>query len=397
MVSSSAGEFGVAAQPAYCASRNGLLGLMRAVAQDVGPYGVTCNAVLPGWTKTPMADALVTQMAADQNKSFDEVWKEAVAAYPARRPVDPQEVADTIAFLASDARERHQRRGREDRPRRCLVSSFDYWIRRSAFFDGARRAGCSRYSFANHMFQPAAYGDQNSLEAYWHLVNGVTLWDVGTERQVEITGPRRAGVHELTHTARPDGVPNRPLLLHARDVRGRRDRQRSRTAAPERRPLLASRPRTVTCCLWVKGVAVNSKFDVAIGEPDVSPLQIQGPKSSAVVDALFGGRISPRPLPIGRGGSRRHSGGRFANGVERRDWIRDFPARRPLRRHALGPRVGRRQTLSDHSHRPLRCQPRGGRILAYRSDMDSGPIPSNSGSTASCISMRPPISSASPP
>jgi NAD(P)-dependent dehydrogenase (short-subunit alcohol dehydrogenase family) len=103
IVSSSAGEFGVAAQPAYCASRNGLLGLMRAVAQDVGPYGVTCNAVLPGWTKTPMADALVSQMAADQNKSFDEVWKEAVAAYPARRPVDPQEIADTIAFLASDA------------------------------------------------------------------------------------------------------------------------------------------------------------------------------------------------------------------------------------------------------------------------------------------------------
>ena len=103
IVSSSAGEFGVAAQPAYCASRNGLLGLMRAVAQDVGPYGITCNAVLPGWTKTPMADQLIRQMAIDQKKSFDQVWEEAVAAYPARRPVNPQEVANTIAFLASDA------------------------------------------------------------------------------------------------------------------------------------------------------------------------------------------------------------------------------------------------------------------------------------------------------
>lgn len=103
IVSSSAGQFGVAAQPAYCASRNGLLGLMRAVAQDVGPYGITCNAVLPGWTKTPMADQLISQMAVAQNKSFDQVWEEAVAAYPARRPVDPQEVANTIAFLASDA------------------------------------------------------------------------------------------------------------------------------------------------------------------------------------------------------------------------------------------------------------------------------------------------------
>jgi len=103
IVSSSAGEFGVAAQPAYCASRNGLLGLMRAVAQDVGPYGVTCNAVLPGWTKTPMADDLVRQMAAAKGRSFDETWAEAVAAYPAQRPLDPQEIADTVAFLASDA------------------------------------------------------------------------------------------------------------------------------------------------------------------------------------------------------------------------------------------------------------------------------------------------------
>jgi NAD(P)-dependent dehydrogenase (short-subunit alcohol dehydrogenase family) len=103
IVSSNAGAFGVAAQPAYCASRNGLLGLMRAVAQDVGPYGITCNAVLPGWTKTPMADDLVRQMAAAQSRSFEQVWKEAVSAYPAQRPVDPQEIADTIAFLASDS------------------------------------------------------------------------------------------------------------------------------------------------------------------------------------------------------------------------------------------------------------------------------------------------------
>jgi NAD(P)-dependent dehydrogenase (short-subunit alcohol dehydrogenase family) len=103
IVSSNAGEFGVAAQPAYCASRSGLLGLMRAVAQDVGSYGVTCNAVLPGWTKTPMADDLVRQMGAAKGGSFEETWREAVAGYPAQRPVDPQEIANTIAFLASDA------------------------------------------------------------------------------------------------------------------------------------------------------------------------------------------------------------------------------------------------------------------------------------------------------
>ena len=103
IVSSSAGEYGVASMPAYCASRNGLLGLMRAVAQDVGGYGVTCNAVLPGWTKTQMADDLVRQTAASQGISFEQAWDEAVAAYPAQRPVEPREIADTIAFLASDS------------------------------------------------------------------------------------------------------------------------------------------------------------------------------------------------------------------------------------------------------------------------------------------------------
>jgi NAD(P)-dependent dehydrogenase (short-subunit alcohol dehydrogenase family) len=103
IVSSSAGEFGVAGMPAYCASRNGLLGLMRAVAQDVGGYGVTCNAVLPGWTKTEMADDLVRQTAAAGGISFEQAWEDAVAAYPAQRPVDPSEIADTIAYLASDS------------------------------------------------------------------------------------------------------------------------------------------------------------------------------------------------------------------------------------------------------------------------------------------------------
>ena len=102
VVSSSAGEFGVASMPAYCASRSGLLGLMRAVAQDVGSYNVTCNALLPGWTKTQMADDLVRQTAESQGVSFEQAWHEAVAAYPARRPVDPREIADTVAFLAYD-------------------------------------------------------------------------------------------------------------------------------------------------------------------------------------------------------------------------------------------------------------------------------------------------------
>src|SRR5204863_7282757 len=56
MVSSTSGELGSPRCSAYTASKHGLMGLMRAVAQDLGPYGVTCNAVLPGWVRTEMAE-----------------------------------------------------------------------------------------------------------------------------------------------------------------------------------------------------------------------------------------------------------------------------------------------------------------------------------------------------
>ena len=68
--------------------------------------------------------------------------------------------------------------------------ALDYWIRRSPFFDGAVRAGARGFAVANHMYQPNRY---DSAEAeYWKLVRGVVLWDVGTERQVEVSGPDAA-------------------------------------------------------------------------------------------------------------------------------------------------------------------------------------------------------------
>src|ERR671930_2704425 len=59
-------------------------------------------------------------------------------------------------------------------------------IRKSPFFYASRRHGVQMYSFYNHMYHPRHYGDP--VEEYWQLLNGVTLWDVAVERQVEITG-----------------------------------------------------------------------------------------------------------------------------------------------------------------------------------------------------------------
>jgi len=100
--SSTAGLVAEHAGSAYTSSKHGLLGLMRSVALDGGAYGITSNAVLPGWVRTEMAERSARQEAKDRNITTDQVWEEREALYPAGRVVTPQEVAEMIAFLASE-------------------------------------------------------------------------------------------------------------------------------------------------------------------------------------------------------------------------------------------------------------------------------------------------------
>jgi NAD(P)-dependent dehydrogenase (short-subunit alcohol dehydrogenase family) len=102
MVSSTAGQVGGAAESAYDASKHGVLGLMRSVAQDVAQFRVTCNAVLPGWVRTAMAERSAAEAAARQGTDVEAVWAERAAVYPAGRVVTAEEVAATITFLASE-------------------------------------------------------------------------------------------------------------------------------------------------------------------------------------------------------------------------------------------------------------------------------------------------------
>ena len=100
--SSTAGLIAEHAGSAYNSSKHGLLGLMRSVAQDGGAYGITSNAVLPGWVRTEMAERSARQEAKDRGITTDAVWKERAALYPPGRVATPQEVAEMIAFLASE-------------------------------------------------------------------------------------------------------------------------------------------------------------------------------------------------------------------------------------------------------------------------------------------------------
>ena len=165
---------------------------------------------------------------------------------------------------------------------------FGTQIRKSPYFDATVRCGAQGFSVYNHMYIPRDFGDPE--QNFWNLVNDAILCDVAVERQVEITGPDAARfVQMLTPrnlskmaigqckyiliTNADGGILNDPILL--------------RLAENHFWISLADSD----ILLWAQGVAVNSGLDVQIGEPDVSPLQLQGPKSGEIMRALFGDSI----------------------------------------------------------------------------------------------------------
>ncbi len=100
--SSTAGQVAELAGSAYNCSKHGLIGLMRSVARDAGAFGVTSNAVLPGWVRTAMAERSARAEAAAAGITVEEVWRQREALYAPGRVATPREVAEMIAFLASE-------------------------------------------------------------------------------------------------------------------------------------------------------------------------------------------------------------------------------------------------------------------------------------------------------
>jgi glycine cleavage system aminomethyltransferase T len=166
-------------------------------------------------------------------------------------------------------------------------------IKKSPYYYGSRRHGVALYSVYNHHYHPRHYGDP--IAEYWQLLEGVTVWDVGgAERQVEITGsdafeftnlltPRnlaRCAVGQCKYAFITDergGIINDPVLLRL----------------GENHFWLSLADSDVL--LWCKGIAHGLGLDVQITEPDVGPLQIQGPRSKEVMTDLFGADILDVP------------------------------------------------------------------------------------------------------
>ncbi|MDC1396301.1 glycine cleavage system protein T [bacterium] len=166
---------------------------------------------------------------------------------------------------------------------------FGTQIRKSPYFDATVRWGAQGFSVYNHMYIPRDFGD--SEQNFWNLVDQAILCDVAVERQVEITGPDAAKFTQMLTcrdlskmavgqckyiliTNADGGILNDPILL--------------RLAENHFWISLADSD----ILLWAQGVAVHSGLNVQIKEPDVSPLQLQGPNSGLIMQELFGDSIT---------------------------------------------------------------------------------------------------------
>ena len=165
---------------------------------------------------------------------------------------------------------------------------FGTQIRKSPYFDSTVKWGATGFSVYNHMYIPRDFG--NPEKNFWNLIEKAILCDVAVERQVEITG---ADAYKFTQLLTPrdlsklaigqckyvlitnneGGILNDPVLLRL----------------AENHFWLSLADSDVL--LWAQGVAVNSGLNVKITEPDVSPLQLQGPTSAEIMVKLFGQSI----------------------------------------------------------------------------------------------------------
>jgi NAD(P)-dependent dehydrogenase (short-subunit alcohol dehydrogenase family) len=97
VTSSILARIGVPGYTAYCASKAGLLGLVRAFAAELAPRGIQVNGICPGWVNTDMAWDGLAGISPDRDEAFEIAMREV----PLRRMSEPEEIAGTVAWLLS--------------------------------------------------------------------------------------------------------------------------------------------------------------------------------------------------------------------------------------------------------------------------------------------------------
>ena len=191
-------------------------------------------------------------------------------------------------------------------------------IRKSAYFDATVAAGVTHFSTYNHMFMPVSYGDQ--LAEYRRLIEGVAMWDVACQRQVELRGPDASALAQA---------------VVCRDISDVEVGQGKYTPMVDHSGRLINDPLTLRVdedrwwisladgdmLYWCRAIAAERGLDVEVSEPDVSPLAVQGPKAEDVIASLFGDwirdiryfwyrptELAGIPLHLGRAGWSKQGG-----------------------------------------------------------------------------------------
>ncbi|MEE9301439.1 MAG: glycine cleavage T C-terminal barrel domain-containing protein [Alphaproteobacteria bacterium] len=167
-------------------------------------------------------------------------------------------------------------------------------LRKSPYWHLSEKEGCWCYATYNHMYHPRAYiplSKGGLLKEYEYLTKHVTMWNVAVERQIQIKGPDALKLANMLVTRDLDkclpvnqaryvilcdengGIINDPVMLRV----GKNEIWLSLS--------------DTDVALWAKGVNCKLGYDVTIQEIDVCPVQIQGPKSKALMQSLFGDRV----------------------------------------------------------------------------------------------------------
>jgi glycine cleavage system aminomethyltransferase T len=158
-------------------------------------------------------------------------------------------------------------------------------LRPSPYYDATLAEGVTSFTVYNRMLMPTGYGKPE--EEYWRLIRGVSQWDVGVERQVQLAGPDAArlaqmlcprdlskqavGQGKYVALCNHDGVLiNDPILLKLADDRFWLSIADSNIG------------------FWARAIAAERRLRVEVSEPDVSPMALQGPKAVDVMAHLLG-------------------------------------------------------------------------------------------------------------
>ena len=156
------------------------------------------------------------------------------------------------------------------------------------FHESTVAAGLSDITVYNKMVLPTSYGDLKA--EYNRLIEGVAIWDVSCERQVEISG---RDAHACAQ------------YLTSRDLTNMKEGQGKYVAMCDHDGRMLNDPVLMKLSgnrywfsladgdmlLWCRAIAAERGFDVIVREPDVSPLAVQGPKAEDLIAELFGEHI----------------------------------------------------------------------------------------------------------